>query len=109
MEIRELEWTLFLLETEKNELITELMSVKGMLKQKLLSTDDRAGLLEEKEELCYEIRECELDIAIYTEMLNALSTSEIGRCGFPCDGNCQACGGTESYDPRFEVFTGGDY
>ena len=27
---------------------------------------------------------------------------EIGYCGFPCDGRCQTCGGTGSYDPNDE-------
>lgn len=37
----------------------------------------------------------------YDEML-AKEMEAIGYCGFPCDGRCQTCGGTGSYDPNDE-------
>jgi hypothetical protein len=64
-------------------------------------------LLEEKEDIEYDIRECEIDIAMYTEVMNKLYPRTVGLCGYSCDGQCQQC--RSGYDAHDEVFTGGDY
>ena len=86
MDQRDIESILFNLESDKNDLLSELHEISELLKDEL-----------------------ELDIAMYKEMMDKLYPSEIGACGFPCDGRCPQCGGSESYDPNSEVFTGGDY
>ena len=53
-----------------------------------------------------EIKQMEEMEKAYDEMLAKEAKDnpvEIGYCGFPCDGRCQTCGGTGSYDPNDEM------
>ena len=109
MDQREIESILDNLETAKADLLRQLDVICELLEDDNRSEKDRLDLIDERVDIEYEIHETELDIAMYTEMMNKLYPSEIGACGFPCDGRCQQCGGFESYDPSTEVFTGGDY
>lgn len=109
MDQREIESVLSKLEDEKETLLSEMNEVNELLQDETTPTDDICRLKKEKETLEYEIHEIELDIGVYTEMMDKLYPTEIGACGFPCDGCCQQCGGNESYNPMYEVFTGGDY
>ena len=92
MDQREIQEILYSLENEKELLLSKLNE-----------------LLEEDEivDLEYEIQEINLDIAIYTEMFDKLYPSQVGACGYTCDGYCPQCSG--NYDPAYEVFAGGDY
>lgn len=109
MDERELENILYLLEDRKMVFLQYLDLLESSLQDDTLSPDEHSSLVEERDTMAYELREVELDIGVYTEMKNRLYFSEIGACGFPCDGRCPQCGGTESYNPLYEVFTGGDY
>jgi len=109
MDQREIESILLDLEDKKYKLLLEFQEVYELLNDERKTTEELEELTKEKEDIEYDIREIELDIAMYREMMDKLFPSEIGACGFPCDGRCQQCGGSESYDPNTEVFTGGDY
>jgi hypothetical protein len=109
MDQREIESILYDLFAEKNILLSELDEVSKLLADETKSPKEIEELKKEKETLDYEIHELELDVGMYTEMMNKLYPSQIGECGFPCDGRCQQCRGSESYDPMYEIFTGGDY
>lgn len=109
MDQREIDSILFNLESDKNDLLSELDEICELLKDDKKSEKELTELKKEKEDIEYEIHEIELDIAMYKEMMDKLYPSEIGACGFPCDGRCPQCGGSESYDPSSEVFAGGDY
>jgi hypothetical protein len=109
MDQREIESILLSFEIEKTNLLSELDEVNECLTNEGKSQEEILELKREKEDLEYEIHEIELDSAMYREMLDKLYPSEIGSCGFPCDGRCPRCNGSESYDPNTEVFTGGDY
>lgn len=107
MDEREIESIIYSLQDKKEMLLSYLDLTEASLTES--SQEDYYLLLEEKEDLLHEIREIEIDIGVYTEMKDKLYFAEIGACGFPCDGRCPQCGGTESYNPLYEVFTGGDY
>jgi rubrerythrin len=109
MDQREIESILYDLNTKKNDLLLEFQEIYELLNDERKTTEELEELAKEKEDIEYDIREIELDIAMYEEMMDKLFSTEIGECGFPCDGRCQQCGGTENYDPMYEVFAGGDY
>lgn len=109
MDQREIQDILFHLESEKEVLLSAVDEINEVLRSEGKREDEIKDLKEEKDRLEFEIEELDLDIGIYKEMMDKLFPSEIGACGFPCDGLCPTCGGSESYDPRYEVFTGGDY
>ena len=109
MDQREIQDILFDLESKKDTLLSELDEVNELLQNEKNSVDEVRQLTSDKESLEYEIQELKLDIAVYTEMMDKLYPSEIGACGFTCDGRCQQCSGSESYTPLYEVFTAGDY
>lgn len=92
MDQREIQEILYSLENEKELLLSKL--------DELLEEDEIVDLE-------YEIQEINLDIAIYTEMFDKLYPSQVGACGYTCDGYCSQCSG--NYDPAYEVLTGGDY
>lgn len=109
MDEREIESILYALEDRKDVFLHYLDMIEESLRDETHPEGERHTMLEEREDLLHEIREVELDIGVYTEMKNRLYISEIGECGFPCDGRCPQCGGTDGYNPLYEVFTGGDY
>jgi hypothetical protein len=109
MDERQLENILYLLEDRKIVFLQYLDMIEGYLQDDTFPQNERSYITEERDTILYELREIELDIGAYTEMKNRLYFSEIGACGVPCDGQCPQCGGTESYNPLYEVFTGGDY
>lgn len=108
MDQRSFEWLLYCLAEKKESLLLNLNEVESLLKNESTPNNDRVILTTEKEELLYELHEVELDTAMYEELLNKLFVSEVGACGYTCDGHCQTCG-DGMYDPRYETFTGGDH
>jgi hypothetical protein len=109
MDQREIQDNLFHLESEKEVLISTLDEINELLSLEGNSEEEIKDLNEEKDRIEFEIQDITLDIGMYTEMMDKLYPSEIGACGFPCDGCCQQCNGNESYEPMYEVFTSGDY
>lgn len=94
MDQRQIQEILYCLENEKELLLSKL--------DELL--EDESDELDDVE---YEIQEINLDIAMYTEMFDKLYPSQVGACGYVCDGYCSECSG--NYEPLYEVFASGDY
>jgi hypothetical protein len=107
MDQRKIDSILYDLNEEKDCISVALEQVKESLKDTTLPKDKRTELEEEKENLEYELHEVELDIGVYTEMMNKFFPMELGICGYSCDSKCMKCSG--GYDSRYEVFTEGDY
>lgn len=94
MDQRQIQEILYCLENEKELLLSKL--------DELLEDES-----DELDDIEYEIKEIDLDIAMYTEMFDKLYPSQVGACGYTCDGYCSECSG--NYEPAYEVFAGGDY
>jgi hypothetical protein len=102
MDQRDIESIVNQLEDERRALEDWLSTIIDQLR---IHPDDNE-LLEEFQNTEFDIKDIELDIGVYVEMLNKYYQTVVGDCGFPCDGNCQSCGG---YDPRYEIMTAGDF
>ncbi len=95
MDQRQIQEILYSLENEKELLLSKL--------DELLEEESEDEIVDVE----YEIQEINLDIAMYTEMFDKLYPSQVGACGYTCDGYCSECSG--NYEPAYEVFAGGDY
>ena len=107
MDERQLDYIISGLTEQVAFLKNAVVEVEELLKDEANTEERKTSLLEEKDIYEFDIRECEIDIAMYTEMMNKLFQSTLGLCGYTCDGQCQTC--SSGYDPHGEVFTGGDY
>jgi len=107
MDERQLDYILYNLTEQVISLKNGLVEVEELLEDEANTDEQKIKLLEEKEDIEYDIRECEIDIAMYTEVMNKLYPRTVGLCGYSCDGQCQQC--RSGYDAHDEVFTGRDY
>jgi hypothetical protein len=104
---RKLEYMIYDLNEERDDILNLLKELEEKINQE---TDQEKldKLKQEKQDLLDDLHDVDCDIAMYKEMMDKLFPSEIGLCGFSCDGLCQTCKGG-GYDASEEVFTGGDY
>lgn len=100
MDQRKLESIIFSLTMEKENLLRDLDTLEEKLDDETLSKDEHAVLREDREHLLDAIRDVELDIGVYQEMMDKLALVELETYNENTDGG---------YDPRYEVFTEGDY
>jgi len=107
MDQRKIDSILYELNEEKECISVALEQYRSSLKDTSLSDEERKQIEEEVGHLEYELREVELDIGVYTEMMNKYFPMELGICGYSCDSKCMKCSG--GYESRYEVFTEGDY
>lgn len=107
MDQRKIDSILYELNQEKECIEIALEQYRSSLMDTTLSQKEHSEIKEEIEHLEYELHEVELDIGVYTEMMNKYFPSELGICGYSCDSKCMTCSG--GYDSRYEVFTEGDY
>jgi hypothetical protein len=108
MDQRDCESRIYALEDQRLELLEYLEKVEVQLKNPSNTAIQIEDLKKDKEETEEDIRELERDIAMFREMIDKLFPSEIGNCGFVCDGFCTQCA-NGGYDPHTEIMTDGDY
>lgn len=98
MDQHKLESIIFSLTLEKENFLRDLDVLEEMLDDETRSKDERADLREEREHLIDAIKEVDLDIGVYQEMMDKLAFTEI--CYENTDGG---------YESRYEVLMEGDY
>lgn len=107
MDERQIECIIYELNEEREYTLSLLKEVEEDIQKETNTKEELEGFIQEKEDLLEDIHDIDCDIASYKEMMDKLYPSEIGLCGYTCDGRCQKCCG--GYDPLYEVFSGGDY
>jgi len=88
MDEREIEWKIYLLEEERNEILSSLEQVEEDLKKK-----NKKKLEELRNDLLDDLKDIDCDIAMYQEMLDKLYYEEE----------------VQRFDLHDEILTGGDY
>ncbi len=96
MDEREIDWKLYILNEERDNLLSSLEELKIQLKDETKTKEELEKLQSEYNDLIDDIHDIECDIAVYQEMLDKLylnhEEEEVHR-----------------FDLHDEVFTDGDY
>lgn len=90
MDQREIEWRIYLLEEERDEVLSSLKQVENDLKKK---NKNKKKLEELRDDLIEDLKDIDCDIAVYQEMLDKLYYEEE----------------VQRFDIHDEILTGGDY
>lgn len=105
MDERQIQAIIYDLEDEEEEINSLIKEVEEDIEK---NPDKKEEFEKEKQELLDDLHDVKCDIAMYKEMIDKLYPSEVGFCGFTCDGRCQTCS-KYGYDSLYEVFAEGTY
>jgi len=94
MDEREIEWRIYILNEERDTILSSLEELKKQLKDETKTEKELKDLQAEHEDLTDDLHDIDCDIAVYQEMLDKIYNTEED---------------SQRFDLHDEVFTDGDY